>query len=687
MSIEEKDIDFSTIERFLELLTGTCDPNVCWRFLPDSPRAKEDNHEFVKRNFEGRLSDVRDDIIDYQLQENGIFVIVNAGGHKREAINKIRALFIDCDNRPQPDAWHVPPDFLVVRSPTHWHAYWRVEQCPLDLFTSAQRRLIAHYNSDPAIHDLPRVMRVPGTIHLKEPGDPVPVHLTILRESWEPIRPLKEILDGLPELATSQTHTGTSEKPTTTTRLVKQLARLDPGVGYGEWRDIVAAIRATNLSDGTEDDLRQIANDWSSGSYWAGAAPAKYTGMEAVDRVLSTMGPREGGLGYGSIVRAARKAGLSLAEETFGSDAPDMSNVVVLAERRAASKSRFKRIHELQDPPPMLIPGILLEGETLCIYGPPKHGKTFTALDIGLSLSTGAPVFGRFKPLRSGPVLYLSGEGNAGMRSRVQAWSKARGIAIGTAPFFLCETVPLTSNGTDGLKEYVDDGLTILTGVKPALIVVDTMARSMLGLNENDTKEVQKFVDLVDGLRTAFSCAVLVVAHSGKDASRGLRGSTAGPAGFDGLFSVEQGEAGLVRIEGRGFRYTEDRGPFNCRLDRHGESAALTSTDTEFHPRNGKKAKEQEEARSQRDELVDIMEYFDVRGDKMCTRIEMAKLVSQFRTGQTEGREFEIATRQADVQLKNGKQRGKFAGLWKSDARPGGKAQDYFALPDTTELE
>jgi hypothetical protein len=86
-------------------------------------------------------------------------------------IEKVRALFIDGDYLPRPDTWewHVEPDFITHRGPHNWHAYWLVDDLPPEKFENAQRRLIEHYRSDKAVHDLPRVMRLAGTLHLKDP--------------------------------------------------------------------------------------------------------------------------------------------------------------------------------------------------------------------------------------------------------------------------------------------------------------------------------------------------------------------------------------------------------------------------------------------------------------------------------------------------------------------------------------
>lgn len=98
----------------------------------------------------------------------GVFLTVNRtrpGTRKADTVDRVRALFIDCDG-VEPGEWHLPPS-LLVQSAHGKHAYWLVGDCPLDRFTPAQKRLATLYGSDPKVHDLPRVMRLPGTLHQK----------------------------------------------------------------------------------------------------------------------------------------------------------------------------------------------------------------------------------------------------------------------------------------------------------------------------------------------------------------------------------------------------------------------------------------------------------------------------------------------------------------------------------------
>ncbi|MGH8603344.1 MAG: DNA-primase RepB domain-containing protein, partial [Gammaproteobacteria bacterium] len=53
-------------------------------------------------------------------------------------------------------------------SPGKYHVYWLVSDCPLESFPPAQKALAAKYGGDPVVHDLTRVMRLPGFFHQKK---------------------------------------------------------------------------------------------------------------------------------------------------------------------------------------------------------------------------------------------------------------------------------------------------------------------------------------------------------------------------------------------------------------------------------------------------------------------------------------------------------------------------------------
>ncbi|HTF48223.1 MAG TPA: AAA family ATPase, partial [Pseudonocardia sp.] len=56
--------------------------------------------------------------------------------------------------------------------------------------------------------------------------------------------------------------------------------------------------------------------------------------------------------------------------------------------------------------PNWAVPGLIAEGVTLLV-GPPKVGKSWLALNLGVSLAAGTPALGLI-PVEAGPVLYLA---------------------------------------------------------------------------------------------------------------------------------------------------------------------------------------------------------------------------------------------------------------------------------------
>ena len=131
------------------------------------------------RVLNGTLDDLAGDLAGLNALGAGVFVTVNktCGGRRRaEDVRALRAVFIDADDRPMPDVWSLPPSIIVQRDERHWHAYWLLKAGEsLADFERAQVQLLAYYQTDPTVKDLPRVMRVPGFAHCK--GEAVPVRL------------------------------------------------------------------------------------------------------------------------------------------------------------------------------------------------------------------------------------------------------------------------------------------------------------------------------------------------------------------------------------------------------------------------------------------------------------------------------------------------------------------------------
>jgi AAA domain len=186
-------------------------------------------------------------------------------------------------------------------------------------------------------------------------------------------------------------------------------------------------------------------------------------------------------------------------------------------ERFAAKLLTVAALLTMEPPEPLI--GDLLAHNTLAVlYGPPGSYKTFVALDWALCVAGGLPWQGR--EVRAGPVLYVAAEGSAGLGARVEAW--VEGFRADPPGRFRAypDTVNLREAGQrDTLAEWA-------TTDRPGLVVFDTLARSMVGGDENSARDMGELIDGAEQVRAASGATVLLVHHTTKDGTS-IRGSSA----------------------------------------------------------------------------------------------------------------------------------------------------------------
>lgn len=173
--------DPSSAHRFLSRLAGK-EPVTFQTFSNrDELKIKRSNgkpHDPYATWLHGTLVQHQQALEHLNRQGAGVFVMVNAGsgaGRNAKSVQRVRALFIDTDGAPYPEAVPLKPHLIVQSSPGKWHLYWLVDGLALKDFAPLQKALAAHCGTDPSVHDLPRVMRLPGFYHRK--GEPVRVEL------------------------------------------------------------------------------------------------------------------------------------------------------------------------------------------------------------------------------------------------------------------------------------------------------------------------------------------------------------------------------------------------------------------------------------------------------------------------------------------------------------------------------
>ena len=173
-----------------------------------------------------------------------------------------------------------------------------------------------------------------------------------------------------------------------------------------------------------------------------------------------------------------------------------------------------------------LVRGWIGLGSLTLVYGPSNSGKTFFVIDLAMHIAAGFPYRGQ--KVRMGQIVYIAAEGGGGIRNRIAAMKKAKPTLCQHDNFYLLPTaLDFHAVGdADALCRAMPEG-------KIALIVVDTMARSMGNGDENSARDTTQFVANLDYIRSTTGATVLVVHHSGKNASQGPRGSSALKAAVD----------------------------------------------------------------------------------------------------------------------------------------------------------
>lgn len=184
-----------------------------------------------------------------------------------------------------------------------------------------------------------------------------------------------------------------------------------------------------------------------------------------------------------------------------------------------------------------IIKGVLPRAALGVVYGDSGAGKTFYVLDQVVAVCRGADWRGN--KVKQGRAVYICAEGAAGFQKRLEAYADHHGVALGDIDMGVITDVPSFMDKAD-IKAL---GLQLKKHGKIDILVVDTYARVMVGGNENDAKDVGLAIAHCELLHRLTGAMVLLVHHSGKDASRGARGSGALRAAADLEVEVVQTRA------------------------------------------------------------------------------------------------------------------------------------------------
>ena len=181
--------------------------------------------------------------------------------------------------------------------------------------------------------------------------------------------------------------------------------------------------------------------------------------------------------------------------------------------------------------PAWLVKDAIFAGGLTLLYGMKGTYKSFVALSLAHAIATGDPWIGG-RTTTPGTVVYVVAEGKGFFRRRVEA------LGCAAAPIRYV-TVPVNLFRKGEAAAFAEHVRAQLGETPVALFVFDTLARSMVGGEENSNSDMGTVVEAAQSLQHGSGAAVLLVHHTGKDGLT-ARGAYALNAAADVVLRLEK---------------------------------------------------------------------------------------------------------------------------------------------------
>lgn len=179
-----------------------------------------------------------------------------------------------------------------------------------------------------------------------------------------------------------------------------------------------------------------------------------------------------------------------------------------------------------------IVKGWITENTISAVYGASNVGKSFFCLDLSWHIAAKQNWNG-FR-VSGGSVLYLATEGGNAFQNRLIAlrnkYPEHKDVKLAVRP----SPINLYNAEEDIAKvEALISQISKKHG-QVQMLVIDTLSRATQGqMDENSNSEAARFINQLDAIRDRTGVHIMIVAHSGKDTSKGLRGASSIRAAVD----------------------------------------------------------------------------------------------------------------------------------------------------------
>jgi hypothetical protein len=326
-----------------------------------------------------------------------------------------------------------------------------------------------------------------------------------------------------------------SEPPAEIAKLESALAFISSDTGYGTGRfydsngkaepdSWLAGVWA--LASLGWPSSKETARNWSQTS-------SRYT-EEGFEKAWNSYNPAHpNAIGIGSLYKRAKELGWS------------QENPPVQVES-GNEQLRFNLlgIEELDALPLTedLIKGVLPKLGIGAIYGPSGSGKTFVALDLLMAVACQSEWFG-YK-VKNAPVTYVGLEGKGGIKNRIKAWRLKNNVSPSNFKVILDRLDLRKMSEINALALAIRNA-----NMAGGVVVIDTLNQATPGADENSSIDMGIAISHLQHLQELLGGLVLIIHHTGKNTSQGLRGHSSLKAALDANIEVIGGDKKAIVLD------------------------------------------------------------------------------------------------------------------------------------------
>lgn len=325
------------------------------------------------------------------------------------------------------------------------------------------------------------------------------------------------------------------------------LSALDPDMGREDWIKVGMGLHHECEGDDTGFELW---HEWS-------AEGGKYPSEEALRQQWDSFDRHKASgrkqVTMASVIKLAKDAGFMRPAEAATADT--LRKVVEETADRVPEargqhtpagydgKFPISRAALVANKPPAKwwIKGVIPEAQIGAIFGASGSGKSFVALDLMAHLSMGLKWRGQRTKTARG--LYVAAEGGTGVGKRIKAWAQHNSVDVNDLDIGVL-TVPPNIMLREDIEEMVR-AITAAGGFD--YLVLDTYAQVTPGANENSAEDMGLALSNCRAICEATGAMVILIHHSGKDASKGARGWSGINAALDFSLEVTRDDTGEYR--------------------------------------------------------------------------------------------------------------------------------------------